>query len=100
MAELTNIERETVILYNQAEKTARISTEDPALIRRLTSILSQNSLSAQRVEERPGYMEVLVPKKWVKVVPPRVLSEEKKSEAAARLKAAREAKKNAESRDT
>lgn len=56
--EHTNIERETVILYNQAEKEARVCTEDPVLIRKLTSILSENSPSAQRVEERPGYLEV------------------------------------------
>lgn len=91
--EHTNIERETVILYNQAEKEARVCTEDPVMIRKLTSILSGNFPSAQRVEERPGYLEVLVPKKWVKVVPPRVLNEEKRQEVAARLKAAREAKK-------
>ena len=91
--EHTNIERETVILYNQAEKEARVCTEDQVMIRKLTSILSENRKDITLCEERSGYMEVLVPKRWVKVVPTRQLSDEKRQELSERMKAMVKAKK-------
>lgn len=91
--EHTNIERETVILYNQAEKEARVCTEDPVLIRKLTSILRSGNVLINMVSERDGYLEVLVPKKWVKVSPPRQLTEDQKVRARERMMAFHEAKK-------
>jgi hypothetical protein len=96
MAELTGIERETVILWNQAEKTATISTMDPALIRKMT-ILSQNDTAITVREERPGYAEYICPKKYIKVRGTRQLSSEKKQLLSERAKAMAERRRqNAE----
>lgn len=62
----SNYERETIINYNQADAEADVYTYDPALMRRLDKLLADHS---EIKKLREG--EYLVPKKWVKVAPPR-----------------------------
>ena len=75
--ELTRCEQETIINYNEEEKTASIYTHNRALRRKL------DRLAQERPEDcRPGptahggqAAEYIVPKAWVKVNPPRRLTE-------------------------
>lgn len=75
--ELTRCEQETIINYNEEEKTASIYTHNRALRRKL------DRLTQERPEDcRPGptaregqVAEYIVPKAWVKVNPPRRLTE-------------------------
>lgn len=88
--ELTRSEQETIINYNEAEKTASICTHNKALRRKLE----------QWAEERPGdcrlirttrdgqAVEYETPKDWLHIYPPRVvkpLTEEQKQQRRERL---------------
>ena len=80
-------ERETIITYNEAEPTASVYTMNGALIRKLDGLAQTRPDDARRVKTYPdGAQEYEVPKKWVKVNPPRVYSEEQRAEMAARLR--------------
>lgn len=82
---LTLYEQETIINYNREEKTASIYTHDPVLIRKLDA-LRQKSEAITVVREGKGWREYLCPKRWVKVSPPRVVSEENRAKLAERMK--------------
>ena len=58
-----------------------------ALARKLDGLTVTRANAARRVKTYPdGAQEYEVPKKWVKVNPPRVYSEEQRAEMAARLR--------------
>lgn len=73
---LTNFERETIIGFNEAEDTASVYTHSRALRRKL------DKLSAERPEDCKLFRtshdgqaaEFYIPKKWIKISPPRKIS--------------------------
>lgn len=82
-------ERETIITYNEAEPTASVYTMNGAIIRKLDGLAQSRPGDARRVRTYPdGAQEYEVPKKWVKISPPRVYSEEQKNAMAERLRKA------------
>lgn len=91
--DLTLEEQETIFLYNQKNKTCDVSTSDRALIRKLDAIVNDNS-EAVKVTSREGYAEYTIPKKWIKVRPPRKMSDEQKALASERMKAIHAANQN------
>lgn len=84
MLKLSNEERETIINWNQSETDAHVYTFDSRIIRRLETVGVEI-----RVNETTGAVEATIPKKWIKINPPRVLSEEQRKIAAERLKSIR-----------
>ena len=82
---LTNYERETIINYNEAEKTANVYTHNSSLRRRLDQLLKTRSDEITVVRTGDDYAEYIVPKKWIKVSPPRQTSEEAKERARKRM---------------
>lgn len=90
---LTNEERETVFLYNQAEKIVHVSTMDPALIRKLDN-LSDSDEAITRREARDGYREYDLPKKYLKIRPTQKLSDEKRQLLVERMRSIRDRKKS------
>lgn len=75
--ELSQYERETIISYNEADRTASVYTHSRALLRKLRTL----------AVERPGEcrqergIEFTVPKTWIHIYPPRKaapLTEEQK----------------------
>lgn len=82
---LTGEEKETIINYNQKEKTANIYTCDPTLIKTLRKIASNHSIIIEEKQCGDGW-EYKIPKKWIKVRAPRQLSDEKKRELADRAR--------------
>lgn len=78
-------EQETIILYNDFDKTASVSTENVALIRKLEKLCEQRRGECTKHERQNGVGEYIVPKKWIKVNPPRQMSAEAKAKAAERL---------------
>lgn len=63
---LTNEERETIILFNEADKTATCDTCNPSLIRKLDKLCLENEeISIVRQDEFGKVYKF--PKKWVKV---------------------------------
>lgn len=86
---LTKYEQETIINYNNEEKTASIFTYDKSLIRKLDKRLAE-MLDMKLIRRGEDFAEYSLPKKWIKVAFPRQYSDEQRAEMAERMKAARE----------
>lgn len=86
---LTKYEQETIINYNNEEKTASIFTYDKSLIRKLDKRLAEMS-DMKLIRRGEDFAEYSLPKKWIKVAFPRQYSDEQRAEMAERMKAARE----------
>ncbi len=72
---LSNIEKETVINFNEAERTASIYTHNEALKRQLLELCRTYPEQVRQTDaNRWGGLAFELPKKWLKVSPPRVLS--------------------------
>lgn len=81
---MTQYENETIINYNQAEKTASCYTTNQTLIRQLDNLLDKyNDIVVKNQNEE--YKEYIFPKKWVKIRPPKILTEEQKQVIRDRL---------------
>ena len=76
-------ERETIINYNQEEDTASVYTHSTALINRLEKLTDKGCV---KIKYGEGFAEYEVPKKWVKIRPPREMSEEQRAAASERAK--------------
>lgn len=85
---LTKYEQETIINYNNEEKTASIFTYDKSLIRKLDKRLAEIS-DIKLIRRGEDFAEYSLPKKWIKVSFPRQYSDEQRAEMAERMRAAR-----------
>lgn len=86
---LTKYEQETIINYNNEEKTASIFTYDKSLIRKLDKRLAEMP-DMKLIRRGEDFAKYSLPKKWIKVAFPRQYSDEQRAEMAERMKAARE----------
>ena len=98
IAHRSRIEQETIINFNEEEKTASVFTFNGPLQRRLAKLAEERPAECHRVQDTwqpPGSMEYSVPKRWIKINPshPREMSEEQKQAARERMLAMHEAKK-------
>ena len=75
---LSKIEQETIIIYNELEKTANIDTCNKALSKKLKALEQERPEEVRFVREDSFGVRYIVPKKWVKVNPSRILSEAQK----------------------
>lgn len=91
---LSRYEAETIINYNQEEKTASIYTHDPALMRKLDTAIENGELITVK-REGDGWKEYELPKKFVKVRFPRKLSDEQREEMSLRMRNLRKDNDNA-----
>ena len=72
---LSRIEQETIINFNEAEGAASIYTHNTALKERLLGLCqSYPEQVRQTADNGRGGLTFELPKKWVKVTPPRILS--------------------------
>ena len=72
---LTNVERETVVTFNEAERTANIYTHNAAWKARLLELCHAYPEQVRQTAANDwGGLTFELPKKWLKVSPPRVLS--------------------------
>lgn len=74
---LSNYERETIIIFNEAEDTATIDTYNKPLIGRISKLIEKYPDSIEASETIYGNTYV-IPKQWIKVNPHRILSEAEK----------------------
>lgn len=82
---LTKYEQETIINFNEEEKTASVFTHNSSLIRRLAEFAEKSSdCSLRRSGE--GWAEYQIPKRWVRINMPRQYSEEQKQQMAERAR--------------
>lgn len=74
----TMYEQETSIIYNREEDTANVYTANPVDIRKLDKLYSQRS-NDMKLEVSTDLSRIYsIPKKWIKIVPSRILTEEQK----------------------
>ena len=72
---LSRIEQETIINFNEAEGMASVYTHNSALKERLLVLCrSYPEQVRQTADNGRGGLTFELPKKWLKVTPPRVLS--------------------------
>ena len=72
---LSGIEQETIINFNEAEAMASVYTHNAALKERLLVLCqSYPEQVRQTADNGRGGLAFELPKKWLKVTPPRVLS--------------------------
>ena len=76
---LTKYEQETIILFNESESTAAVYTYNTRLQNTLNSLCQSHPEQATQTGDNGyGGLTYSLPKKWVKIAPPRVLSEAQK----------------------
>lgn len=88
---LTNLEKETIILFNEGEGEARIETFNARLLGQLRKIEKCEGVRCE--ESKKGYGVYIVPKTMIKIIAPQrrpVLTDEQRKAVNERLKLARE----------
>ena len=83
---LSLYERETIITYNEAEKEANVYTHNKALLRKLEAWAKERPEECHMRRGDDMAADYIVPKKWVKVLPPRILTGEQKAKKLANLR--------------
>ena len=69
---LSNIEKETVINFNEAERTASVYTHNAALKRQFLELCQTHPEQVRQTADNGwGGLTFELPKKWLKVSPPR-----------------------------
>lgn len=92
---ISPIERETIISYNEAEKTANVYTMNQALKNKLSKMSNDFPDLVKFKKEHPdGAVEYELPKKYIKVARPIVLTDEQIEKRVQALKVAKAARKN------
>ena len=71
---LTNFEKETVILFNEEEDKAQIETFNPRLLGQLRKVAACDGVICERSEK--GYGAYIVPKTMIKIRAPQKLSDD------------------------
>lgn len=85
MESYTMYEQETSITYNREEYTATVYTASPVDIRKLDKLYSQRSNDMKLEASTDLSRTYSIPKKWIKIVPNRILTEEQKEEIRQRF---------------
>lgn len=87
--------KETVVGYIDSEKTASLCSGERKWINRILKLKEEHPDEIdikEYPENNQGIILAHFPKKWLKINPPRQMSDEQKAAMAERLKTAREAK--------
>ena len=92
---ISNYERETTITYNDAEKVSVVYTLNTALIRKMDKLISEHPDEIILDKEDDISKTYIVPKKWIKISPPKILNltDEQRKACGDRLKKAKKASK-------
>lgn len=85
MESYTMYEQETSITYNREEDTATVYTASPVDIRKLDKLYSQRSNDMKLEASTDLSRTYSIPKKWIKIVTNRILTEEQKEEIRQRF---------------
>lgn len=87
---MARYEQETIINFNEEEKTAGIYTHNKMLRQKLAALARDRPEDCRLVKaSRSGRaVDYTIPKSWIKIVPPRTASEAQKAALARARKAA------------
>lgn len=86
---LESIEKETIINYNNAEKEASIYTCNENMQEKIRKLAEKYPEQVKITASDNYSVTAEIPKKWVKIVPPRNLTDEQRAAAAERMKKVR-----------
>lgn len=88
---LSQYEQETIINFNETEQTASVYTHNKALRHKLDKLAEERPEDCHFARESRGGQagDYIVPKSWIRIKPPRVLS---KAQLEASRKAAEKAR--------
>ena len=84
--QLSRIEQETMINYNNGEKTATLCTADPVIIRKMDKKVEQYPDDYKLIKNTDPYKTYEFSKKLIQFRAPVKYTEEQKKELANRLK--------------
>ena len=93
IANRSRLEQETIFLFNEEEKTASVYTFNKPLQRKLVSLAKERPEECyleQPQNALDGAVEYIIPKKWIKIRPNRILSDEERAALSERAKSMRE----------
>lgn len=81
MARLTKYEQETIINFNEDESAASVYTYNPTLRRKLSQLAQERPQECvlDVTQDYSGALVCTIPKRWVTIKPPRILSEAQKA---------------------
>jgi hypothetical protein len=82
MRGLNASERETIILFNEAEATAEIEAYSPAMRRRLSELSRERPGEVSRIRQGEYSESYIFPKRWIRIVPPRKATEKQREHLA------------------
>ena len=77
---LSLIEQETIFNFNEGEKTAGIYTFNRSLLKKLEALAKKypDEVKLERTSWGGQAADYIIPKSWIKINPPRVMSEAEK----------------------
>jgi hypothetical protein len=83
---LTKLEQETIILANEEESLAQIETWNGRLKRKMEKLLTErpDEVTIKRAERDDSADVYYFPKKWIKINPPPIMSDEQREAARQR----------------
>ena len=85
---LTRYEKETIILFSEADTEAEVQTYNKAMARSLFNHAEKYpELYRLKEDKGQGGYTFMIPKRYVKITAPRAMSDEQKQKNADRLKA-------------
>ena len=92
---LSLYEQETIINYNEAEKTAGVYTHNKALRRKLERLSQERPEDCwlEKASHDGQAVDYTIPKAWIKITPSRQLSEAERAQRKAAIKKANLARK-------
>lgn len=94
---MTKAEKETIVVFDEEDKIARIQTYNGRLQRRLAKIHEERPDECKEVkpyfDEEDGATAYTFPAKWLKINPPAKLSEEERKRRAEVFRNATDARK-------
>ena len=73
------------MIYNNSEQFVIVSTYDKSLIRKINKKMAERP-EIKLVKQSEGFAEYSLPKKWVKIRPPKQYSEEQRAKMKERMK--------------
>lgn len=94
---LSLYEQESVISFNEAEKTANVYTHKKSLLRKLEKLAQDRPEECKLVKfsHSGRAADYIIPKAWVKITPPRIASEAQKAACRKAAEKAFSARRNA-----
>ena len=75
---LSNYEKETIINYSEGDKTASIYTHNETLKSQLSELCYKYPETVSLTADNGMALTFELPKKWIKIKPPRILSNKQK----------------------